>query len=332
VSIESMETTVRVETPRTLSAPEWLERVSRCHGNPLHLVAPHLVENEATAIRLLVFEQEQEVVAVAPAVERRPRRLGLPLGRPVLTLPTTPALRQAAQAPAVLEALLQEAKRSGYTRLVIQAQSSAHLEAHALCARHATPTLVEFVLDLQRPFETILAGMHKVHRKNMRRAEARGLVIEAEASPASLERLRDMQGVSAQRASEREHGFVVRDAEYFRRAFEHVYAHGPGTVLFARRGGEYLAGLAYLAAAGRALTVRSGSFPAGYETDAMYLLHREMIRSLLAQGVVELNLGGVPVAAAEATHPQHGLFEFKKGFGGREVTRLSLDLPLAALP
>lgn len=60
----------------------------------------------------------------------------------------------------------------------------------------------------------------------------------------------------------------------------------------------------------------------------MYLLHDELIRRCLDQGIEELNIGGVPSDAAHADHAQSGLFEFKQGFGGQPAQRFALDIPL----
>ena len=133
---------------------------------------------------------------------------------------------------------------------------------------------------------------------------------------------------SSARAGEKTEGFAVRDEEYFRSVHQHVYGPGLGTLLFAWLDGERVAALAWLAAAGRVLTVRSGSLPVGYETRAMYLLHDELIRRAIENSAVELNIGGVPSAAAEPGHSQAGLHEFKKGFGGEPVQRYELDIPL----
>ena len=309
-------------------APEWEALVAACGGNPLHLPALHFAEHDPGRLFQLRFRQGSDVVACAAGfgLARRVWRFDL---RPrVLLLPTAPAIARAELARDVHTALVAFARGRGFGRLVVQPASSPDLAAIDFLAPYASAALVEFVLDLTREPEEIVMGMHKVHRKNVRRARASGLVVQEDSSLDGLLRLREMQLVSSQRAAEREHGFAVRDASWFRRLHEHVYATGVGHVLFARQDGQPVAALAYVSAARRALTVRSGSLPQGYETRAMYLLHDELIRTLHAQGVVELNLGGVPHAATDPTHPQSGLHEFKAGFGGAACIRTGVDVPL----
>jgi len=309
-------------------APEWEARVAACGGNPLHLPALHFAEHDPERLIQLQFRHGSDVVACAVGfgLSRRVWRFAL---RPhVLLFPTAPAIARTELARDVHAALVAFARDRGFGRLVVQPASSPGLTAVDFLAPYASGALVEFVLDLTREPEEIRMGMHKIHRKNVRRARASGLVVQEDSSLDGLLRLREMQLVSSQRAAEREHGFAVRDAGWFRRLHEHVYAAGVGHVLFARQGDEPVAALAYAAAARRALTVRSGSLPQGYETRAMYLLYDELIHTLQAQGVVELNLGGVPHGAADPTHPQFGLHEFKAGFGGAACIRAGVDVPL----
>ncbi len=321
--------TVQLEERRSIEESEWVRVVEACNGNALHLPATHLLDYPPESLRFLLFKEGETVVACALglAVSRRLMRR-IPVGPGKLVLPTAPALADAVWAEAVLTALEAHARLSGYARLVVQPQSSAYFDRHELFARHAKESLIEFVLDLRRQHDEVLQGMHKTHRKNARRAEARGVTVVEDSSLEGLLRLRAMQEESSQRAAKKEHGFSVREETFFRKAHEHVYSKGLGRVLFAKRGDELLAGLAFLTAARRAVTVRSGSFPAGYEMYAMYLLYVKLIQLLLDQGAVELNLGGVPLEAANPSHPQWGLHEFKKGFGGCAVTRAGVDLPL----
>jgi GNAT acetyltransferase-like protein len=246
----------------------------------------------------------------------------------VLVLPTGPAIARSELARDVHAALVSFARENGFDRLEIQPRYSPKPAPDDLLAKYAGAGIIEFVLDLAREPEEILMGMHKIHRKNVRRAERSGLTVQADDSLEAMLRLREMQLVASERAEAREHGFRVGDEGWFRRLHAQVYATGPGHVLLARAGNDPVAALAYLKGARRALTVRSGSQPRGYEMRAMYLLHHELIRNLREQGVLELNLGGVPSAATDPAHPQAGLHEFKAGFGGTACLRTGVDVPL----
>ena len=58
------------------------------------------------------------------------------------------------------------------------------------------------------------------------------------------------------------------------------------------------------------------------------LIEYSLLARAKEQGLRELNLGGVPADAEREGHPQHGLFEFKRGFGGRPWLRTAAALEL----
>jgi hypothetical protein len=310
---------------------QWSEVVRQCGGHGLHMPGASLVDHETSSLRHLVFEEGGKVLGCALAVFEEPGRLARLRGRKsMLLLPTAPALAGVAVA-GVRSALFAYARALGADRVVIQPGYGTWITADEDLTRFRTAAVTEFVLDLTRGHEALLAGMHKIHRKNIRRAQRSDLEIFEDPSLDGLLSLRSMQLASSQRAGEKTEGFGVRDEEYFERLHEHVYGPGLGTVLFARIGGEAVAALAWLRAAGRVLTVRSGSLPLGYESRAMYLLHDELIRRSIADSMIELNIGGVPSAAREAGHAQAGLYEFKQGFGGQPMERFALDIPLGEI-
>jgi lipid II:glycine glycyltransferase (peptidoglycan interpeptide bridge formation enzyme) len=191
---------------------------------------------------------------------------------------------------------------------------------------------LEFELGLDRPAEEIMAGMDRYHRKNVRRAERAGVSVVFDTSLDALLLLRELQVSSSTRGEEKGNPFGVRDPEYFHRAYELVYAPGWGEVAFARVGEKTVAGLAYLVAGNRAITVRSGATPLGYEANAMYILQHEVLIRLGKKGVHQINLGAVPLGATEPQHPQHGLYDFKKGFGGTPRPRTRITLPVPRRP
>lgn len=310
----------------------WSDVVRRCGGHGLHMPGVSLADHPPATLRRLVFEEGGQTRGCALAVFVEPGRLARLRGhRSVLELPTAPAVCAAGDARNVRSALFAYARELGVDRVVISPGYGTWITGDEDLARFRTASIIEFVLDLTRGHDALLAGMHKIHRKNIRRAQRSELEIFEDPSLDGLLRLRSMQMASSQRAEEKAEGFGVRDEDSFRRLHEHVYGPGLGTVLFARLHGEAVAALAWIRAAGRVLTVRSGSLPLGYESRAMYLLHDELIRRSIAESMVELNIGGVPSAACEQGHPQAGLYEFKHGFGGQPMERFALDIPLGEI-
>jgi len=308
----------------------WRDLVERCGGHPLHLPQVHLGDRSEKGLRYLVFHRGQDEVACAPAFVSTPSLHRL-RGRPrLLTLPTSPALAAsaAAERQEIYGRLIEGCRAMGCRRLAVEHAWGDDLTDVPPLAASITIRVVEFVLDLQPPLDDLLAGMHKAHRKNIRRAEKLGLQVRAETSLTALEELRRLQQVSAGRSAERGSGFAVRDAAYYRRVHERVYGAGIGEVLLAYSGEACVGALAYLQAAGKGITVRSGCTSAGYESYAMYLLHHALLGRAKALGLRRLNLGGVPAEAEGESHPQHGLYEFKRGFGGIAQLRTAVEADL----
>jgi hypothetical protein len=308
----------------------WSKALAECAGGPLHLPGVQRVDHDEDQLQLLRYVRSGELVACGLAIVIEHRRArGLLRGPRSLHLPSAPAIAVPAYAPEVRAALFDHARAQRCERVEVQASGSEWLVGDDDLERFRTETITEFVLDLGAGPDAVESAMHRQHRKNIRRAERAGLVVEQEDSLQGLLELRQMQLVSSERASERSGGFGVRDEQAFERMHRHVYASGDGHVLFARIEDRRVAALAWIETADQAQTVRSGSSPEGYQLRAMYLLYDALIRRCVGTGRRILNAGGVPAAAARPDHGQFGLYEFKSGFGGRPVDRHALDIELA---
>ena len=309
---------IRMETNPSMNSEEWEHLVLDCGGHPLHLPEVHVADQTGGERVHLLFHNGTQPVGCALAflsdrgrLRRKPRRC---------LLPASVAVRADADVDrtSLYEHILDLARNRGCSELIIQPNWGAHLEEVPLLSTHVDEVLIEFVLDLRPDPGAIEAGMHRVHRKNVRRATRDGVTVEPDTTLDGLLTLRSMQQVSSDRSATKGGGFTVRDRAFFERLHENVYAPGRGELLLARHEGDTVAGLAYVIGAGRAITVRSGSTPEGYALQAMYLLQSCVIQRARERGVLELNLGGVPEAAANEGHPQHGLYDFKRGWGGTE--------------
>jgi hypothetical protein len=318
---------------RTLDAfpdPQWRQLVEACQGNPLHLHQVHLGDRDEKDLRYLIFDRNDAAVACAPAFVSTPHLHRLRGKVRTLELPTAAAtaMREPGELEEVYRRLIEGCRVLGCGRLVVGHGWGECFDGWPALGGHITERVVEFVLDLGAPLDELLAGMHKAHRKNIRRAEKLGLTVRVETTPEALEQLRQVQLVSAGRSTDRGHGFAVRDANYYRRVHERVYGAGLGEVLLAFQGNDCVGALAYLHLGTKGITVRSGCTRAGYETYAMYLLEHSLLARAKELGLRELNLGGVPADAEGENHPQHGLFEFKRGFGGRSWLRTAAAMDL----
>jgi hypothetical protein len=320
---------VRIETLLGLKAEQWRQIVVALDGTPLHLPEPWLIDYAPAALVPLAFRDDREIVGAVVAIRHTRRFLRLwpkPFG---LYLPTAPALKQdGLDKESLYASLVEYARREGYCTLVIEPRWGDNLSSLCSLSKSACPALIEFTIDLRHSLEQLTAAIHKKHRKNVRIAEQAGVSWSHDTTLDGMLMLRTLQMQSAERGAQRGNVFQVSKEEFYRKTYEAVYRNGPGRLMIATLEGRPVAALAYLEFGKKAVTVRSGSNREGYETSAMYLLQCELIRNLKERGVEELNIGGVPVSAAQPGHPQHGLYDYKRYYGGAEHVRSRVVLKL----
>jgi lipid II:glycine glycyltransferase (peptidoglycan interpeptide bridge formation enzyme) len=159
--------------------------------------------------------------------------------------------------------------------------------------------------------ETLLSGMHKKTRYNIRLAEKKGVTIEkagVEALPAWYELYRQ--------TSERD-----KISIHSERYYQDLFAHAPHLSLWlARFEGTLLAGNIVLVHGSQAVYLYGASSNEHRNLMAPYLLQWAAMTDARNRGAVEYDLFGIP-PTDDPKHPMHGLYRFKNGFGGRRVHR-----------
>jgi lipid II:glycine glycyltransferase (peptidoglycan interpeptide bridge formation enzyme) len=201
-------------------------------------------------------------------------------------------------------------------------------------------------LDLRPPSEALLAACSKGHRADIRRSARQGIVVRAGMNAADLTAFyRMMEATSDRRA-----GFGIHSEAYYRAAWE-IFSgfaaqdegfSGPqaaARLLLAEQNGAVVAGFLVFAAAGQGLYLYSGSTEAGMRAGANHLLQWHAINWARERGCALYDMWGVPdtlgraatlpdgharaaLEQAAQADPLHGVYRFKKGFGGRVVRYL----------
>ncbi|MFW6362731.1 MAG: lipid II:glycine glycyltransferase FemX [Spirochaeta sp.] len=184
------------------------------------------------------------------------------------------------------------------------------------------------LLDLTQSFDDIVGGMKKKTRYNMRLAEKKGVQIRT-AGIDELDRWYDMYLETAERD-----GIAIHSREYYqsflRLAAENETAGRDAPIaelLFAEHEGDLLAGIvvAYYDGVGTYMYGASTS----HKRNLMpaYLLQGEAIQRARRAGCHTYDFLGIP-DTDDPSHPMHGLYRFKTGFGGRIIRRAGIvDLP-----
>ena len=227
------------------------------------------MDHDPASLLFLVMKDDDSIKGCAVGVKEGSGWRRKLLGQSSLHLPTFPAVNGELQVSEeeINFSLLQFCRGTGISRLNIDGRWGRDFSRSDRFADHIVRTFVEFEMRTDQTEEAILASMDKYHRKNIRRAERNGVTVEIDSSLEGLSRLRELQLVSADRATKRGNPFGVRDQTYFLKIQKLLYKSGLGEVAFAKREGEFIAGLAYLFTQGswRSRCVR-GQRPKGTRT------------------------------------------------------------------
>ncbi len=173
---------------------------------------------------------------------------------------------------------------------------------------HPRQPLATVVVDLRPKGEELISSFHAKTRYNVRLAERRGVTVR----PGTLAELS-----SCIRATEARQRIRLPSDGHLRAVCEELGQDA--WVLVAEVEGEVAAGV-LLARWGEQLVYLYGG-ATNRQRQAMpnYLLHWRAMMMAHEEGCWNYDLWGIPDNDS-ARHPWHGLAQFKRGFGGREVT------------
>lgn len=176
------------------------------------------------------------------------------------------------------------------------------------------------MLNLEPTEEELLAGMHKKTRYNIRLAEKKGVTIHRRTGKDALKTL--PLWYELYRETGRRDGISLHPESYYRRLFEN--AQGPaeaaaGNLEFslytAEHDGDILAGIIVSRSGGRSTYMYGASGALKRELMPNQLLQWTAIKDARTEGAAEYDFFGIP-PADNPSHPMHGLWRFKTGFGG----------------
>lgn len=185
---------------------------------------------------------------------------------------------------------------------------------HAMDAEHA------WVLDITRDLDTLLAGMRKTTRYEIRKAEKLGVTVSVSATNDSLEPFLLLYKETARRQNFVPHTGIVEEFAVYASVGNAVCitgsvegkAYASAVILFSGSQGIYHHGASI-----------TSSIPVSY------LVQWHAIQEAKKRGMKEYNFWGI-APENEPKHPWFGLSAFKKGFGGNEVTTIhAYDFPVS---
>jgi len=210
---------------------------------------------------------------------------------------------------------------TGVTRLRIQSLGSSNKGIPCLGRTISHFTRREFLLDIPSKPEPIALSSN--HRRNLRRAERAGIVVDATSDPAASETHVSLIDSSMTRRQEKgENATTGTDSASFRCLVE----TGAGLIFQARNGEEAVhSSMLVLLSERGAYYHSAGTSPEGMQNGTSQLLVTRVAEHLRERGIHMFNLGG-------ASADQEGLARFKIGFGAYPVELETASYDVASGP
>jgi hypothetical protein len=257
----------------------------------------------------LMAERAGEVVGVLPLFAVRMPLLGCK----VISLPYDVGSGGALAEDAATESLLVEAAiararalGARYLELRCEEERSA---LHALGLHVARPVSIS-EMWLQDGAGAVWSRVEKDHRKSLRKAESRGVVVRAADRASDFDAFYDVYLQTF-----REFGTPPYGPHYFPALFERLHEDGSARVFLAEREGRAIGGLVAFCFGRRWVSKFAACLPEAIPLRAYPALYGAALEAALANGAERLSWG------TSAPH-QKGLIDFKQRWGA--VTRPAL--------
>ena len=175
---------------------------------------------------------------------------------------------------------------------------------------------LEFCLDLRRTEEELWKGLISKRRTDIRKAEKRAIECVTLTEASGVESFRRLQGESSARIMQRGGPDIRFNATGKVDPVTTLLASGAGTLVGARYDQEIVSAVLLTVFNGISYLVLAGHARAGMEAQApTYLLWRTLC-DLRSKGVTQFNLGGCSSDAVNKESPEHGVYRYKRVFGG----------------
>jgi hypothetical protein len=177
----------------------------------------------------------------------------------------------------------------------------------------------EFVRDLCVSEDALWGSMEYKRRKNIRKAERLGVVLEDHNGEEGIAELRRLQGDSSRRIVARGGRNISRRNKPRADPVNVLLASGLGRIVCAKLDDQVVSAGLFTLFNGLVYHTLSGHSEAALRSQAPTFLLWETIKRYKAEGALQFNFGGCSAAAAVEGHPEHGVCEYKQGFGGDRI-------------
>ncbi|MDX9801157.1 MAG: peptidoglycan bridge formation glycyltransferase FemA/FemB family protein [Spirochaetia bacterium] len=174
------------------------------------------------------------------------------------------------------------------------------------------------IIDLTRSKEELLAGMKSKTRYNIKLSGKKGIIVRR-CGLDSLDEWYDIYSETAERDK-----ISLHSLSYYRKIFEiaedsseelSIDSSIDIRLYMAESEGRFIAGIITCFYKKKAVYLYGASRNTGREKMPSYALQWQAICDAKDEGCVSYDMFGIP-PADDPTHPMHGLYRFKTGFGG----------------
>lgn len=167
-----------------------------------------------------------------------------------------------------------------------------------------------FRLDLKgKTEEEVMASFHQKTRYNIRLATKKGVIVK-EAGKEEMKAFHDIMVETGKRDD-----FIIRSLEYFERMYDEM-APKHMKLLMAYYEDKPISGIIPIMYGNKTWYLYGASSNAHRNLMPNYLLQWEMIKQAIKAGHDMYDFRGVS-GIVDESHPQYGLYRFKKGFGAK---------------
>jgi lipid II:glycine glycyltransferase (peptidoglycan interpeptide bridge formation enzyme) len=175
---------------------------------------------------------------------------------------------------------------------------------------------LEFELDLTKEEKSLWDGMEPARRRNIKKAIKHGVEVRELPADEGVSHLRRLQAASFERIARRGGPAFVRLDPSRPDPIQSLTSVGFGRIVGGFVEGVCVSASFYSTFNGLAYDALLGHDTKAFETQAPSLVIWEMARRFKSEGFKRLNLGGCGIEALEESSPEHGVYAYKKGFGG----------------
>ena len=155
--------------------------------------------------------------------------------------------------------------------------------------------------------DEVFENFHSKTRYNIRLATKKGVEVKE----GSREDLKDFHKIMVETG--KRDGFIIRPLEYFEKMYDEL-APNHMKLLMAYHEGKPIAGIIPIMYGSKTWYLYGASSNSHRNLMPNYLLQWEAIKTAIASGHDMYDFRGV-CGIVDETHPQYGLYRFKKGFG-----------------